>query len=1575
MARTTDRPFAGNWEPNLRKIVRHTPDALVYINGDTGIPGCGSCGGRVDIQPFITGVSCEPSTNPMATATLSLSIPKYLSSGLFRDGKFALRPGLEVHVYYRGYFPASNILNTSDGTNTNASLNEVMYPYYLVFHGVVTNSSYSYAGGEYSATVSCTDLLHFWQYQRMVEQGSILANRPSGSKVQSSWLGHNFSGMSPYAIVYNLYRDVFGAAGGVETNWLDANATNSSAVSSQTGESLFSLTILYWQKRFSTTVANLRMFGADGKVYNAFQAAFIGTLTTDQAAELATYYSSASSRGNTKDPSNATARLARAVGYDPFSVYTTGGSSGTDSKDSLGINVAALQSYVSDISKWGSMNLLETAYLTKMEIANEVVKETGFEFFQDVDGDIVFKPPFYNMDTSGLRVYRLEPEDIISFDVTEKEPECTVIKWTGGHFSDLKVPTLEGEFGKRAEFIDYRLVAQFGWRQETFDSAYYADERAAYYAAISRMDLYNIAVRSASATIPLRPELRPGYPVYVVHVDCFYYVTGISHTFSFGGSCTSALTLVGRRSKFHAPGSPPEDGRLATVNDVHMDNMHLPSLPLTLPAGAVTGTSVSYATGVPGGSSATTSYVDVNRKTQGFPNVVMAIDPQLVNPLQFARGFDLDSLTTSTGIRNLIKTVVMGHSAVLQRAPSATPADEKKLSFEGPWQIQVSNEEWQPLPSVDELVAIAQRLQAAGKTVGTAVSAQREAANAAATAKKADKKAKQAEAKKAATATDTADVSLESAVEEANKLFGVLVEAARSVYEKAFPGSGTTAAALELVSDYKSTYTVGKTIPGYYRYYSSAHPDPANQGMLKFSLDAAGQPSTAGGLHTMPRTKATQFARDGSGFTEGTVSAGIPIATAGNGMQVRATHEIRSFDIAKLEVTVVKGRVLQSGQRVQAFPEQDLAGALQRYFVERIRFDTENLGQATNVSTAFTALFEKERDRIAAIVGDPAQVPAPADVPEGSSVTSVPNGIFSLDVLVNATGKSESVTSGFTLEDRRVVFDDGTEQNRKHTGTDLRAAVGTPVTSPASGTVVLAINDRGNQGRDANGNAQYGNYIDVSHAGGYKSRYAHLSAVNVTVGQTVNAGQQIALSGQSGGVAPHLHFGLYLNDVPVDSSLYQLAGDTFAPKDAALALPVVTPPVATSAGNATAAAATASTTYNATAAESVKSALLPGYATLGDVPGNDITSQIGNLAMQMADAIAGPATTAMSEVANSTASGDASKYAAAWAEMFPEGTTFLPSVRDAAGKKVNNDASSSYYAPVYPVSDERGYEVVGTYAYGRGLNLSSDTFGQLFGPTNQLTSYDKVDAFINKLRTSGATTADVAKGVGTLDLSEAAELASRMDPSLRAGVTEVLSDGSLQKPGFTGAGTNTPASTAQGIGVFSPLNVAYGLADMKVATKFSVCDCFAHQTDIQLLRSFGTGDPYIVIEGTEEAFTAYAQGVAASKVPDWAATQTAYRGEILARGGQGSVATIIAAGVNAVAGFNAATANLNQAASNVDQAVADLRGIDRADAFVDPNSAFSASVTGDWDTAWARTSDTAATAANTLKNDFLKGDS
>ncbi|MEU7075048.1 M23 family metallopeptidase [Streptomyces narbonensis] len=89
----------------------------------------------------------------------------------------------------------------------------------------------------------------------------------------------------------------------------------------------------------------------------------------------------------------------------------------------------------------------------------------------------------------------------------------------------------------------------------------------------------------------------------------------------------------------------------------------------------------------------------------------------------------------------------------------------------------------------------------------------------------------------------------------------------------------------------------------------------------------------------------------------------------------------------------------------------------------------------------------------------------------------------------------------------------------KHSGQDFAVPVGTPVKAAGMGTVVKAGPNGGGDG------PAYGNAIVVKHANGTYSQYAHLSKIKVNVGQKVAAGQQIALSGNTGNSSgPHLHF-------------------------------------------------------------------------------------------------------------------------------------------------------------------------------------------------------------------------------------------------------------------------------------------------------------------------------------------------------------------------------------------------------------------------------------------------------------------
>jgi hypothetical protein len=120
---------------------------------------------------------------------------------------------------------------------------------------------------------------------------------------------------------------------------------------------------------------------------------------------------------------------------------------------------------------------------------------------------------------------------------------------------------------------------------------------------------------------------------------------------------------------------------------------------------------------------------------------------------------------------------------------------------------------------------------------------------------------------------------------------------------------------------------------------------------------------------------------------------------------------------------------------------------------------------------------------------------------------------------------STRITSSFGL---RTAPTAGASTN--HGAIDIGVAEGTSVFATADGTVTVAGAVNG-----------YGYAVYIDHGNGLVSRYGHLQAggIKVSVGQTVTAGQVIALSGNTGiSTGPHLHFELRLNDVKVDPLNY-----------------------------------------------------------------------------------------------------------------------------------------------------------------------------------------------------------------------------------------------------------------------------------------------------------------------------------------------------------------------------------------------------------------------------------------------------
>ncbi|MFF8613737.1 M23 family metallopeptidase [Streptomyces sp. NPDC015350] len=96
---------------------------------------------------------------------------------------------------------------------------------------------------------------------------------------------------------------------------------------------------------------------------------------------------------------------------------------------------------------------------------------------------------------------------------------------------------------------------------------------------------------------------------------------------------------------------------------------------------------------------------------------------------------------------------------------------------------------------------------------------------------------------------------------------------------------------------------------------------------------------------------------------------------------------------------------------------------------------------------------------------------------------------------------------------------DGSRWAHKHSGQDFAVPVGTEVEAAHGGTVVKAGPNGGGDG------PAYGNAVVIRHANGTYSQYAHLSKIDVRVGEAVKTGERIALSGNTGNSSgPHLHF-------------------------------------------------------------------------------------------------------------------------------------------------------------------------------------------------------------------------------------------------------------------------------------------------------------------------------------------------------------------------------------------------------------------------------------------------------------------
>jgi DNA-binding protein Fis len=510
---------------NYRRVIKLAPDAFITINGAFGgrviSPINKDTAQTIDIQGGVTTININSSINPPASgrATIQIIAPEYTglhtrstsnSSGYWITLPSGAKvpyflPMQEVQVFMKGRF-----LYTDN--------NPV---YYRTFWGFITDITEDYNSGITSLSLQCADMLTWWKYQKL----TISPNEFTAVFTQGNVADNNFPTLfkwrNPWQIITQLlYETQMTSSDGSSTyNFVYPKISNTAMPPYMDNLPNKDIGVLalrmseYWHNRFNFFGQNMQieMFGLTHKIDNKG----IDTIraTIEQGVDI---LSPKYNQMVDPDISWDYNLLARVQPFGDFNTYGMGA---------------------------------ESVELTKLEIAQKVCEQAQMEFYVDLNGIIVFKPPFYNMDvTKGdIPYYVVDSKDVINYSSSlNTDNICTYLELTAPQLQ--QAPQVVELIGFH---IDWEMMLRYGLRFQRNYCQYGNDSKSLSMLAAAEMTKINSEATNGHVSIPLRPEIRMGYPVYIVHKDVYFYISGISHSFNFGAAATTDLTLTAKRDRIY----------------------------------------------------------------------------------------------------------------------------------------------------------------------------------------------------------------------------------------------------------------------------------------------------------------------------------------------------------------------------------------------------------------------------------------------------------------------------------------------------------------------------------------------------------------------------------------------------------------------------------------------------------------------------------------------------------------------------------------------------------------------------------------------------------------------------------------------------------------------------------------------------------------------------------------------------------------------------------------------------------------------------------------------------------------
>lgn len=534
-----------------REIIKTAPDIVVYLDGlpyleNSFLTTNASNPFLVNHNDYVTSFSGNYDTDQMIpTCNITLAIPAH-QRYMFQapGGNNLIKTMMQVQVFLKGYYFAA------DG---NTLFNRV-------FKGFTSHVSHTDDGKMLLISIQCSGILGFFEMMQIDLSPAIQSSSPISVTPLKSIL----NGMSPYqqlafTFLYPSNTD------GFYTNALPG--FSSAIQDTPYFDAVQSGFVAKWQTILAEICQDAHIYGLQNK----------------DVQDVVTFLKSIASASTNK----GTKSWSFLAAQEAFYTNIKESQQATDMQ-----NTAKIQQFLPDMGI-GSISLVNGRVVTRLEFLRTLSHLINYECYQDIDGQIIIKPPLYNLDVTNLgstvstttstsssnnnppitkanNPFIVHLSEITNETMTEDQGAVRATRMViqGNTTTDTQFHQNGPTMRATAEFMDLSKLSQFGLREEPARTIPWLlnNETASCFAqAAAELALANKGFRTYSFSIPARPEIKLGFPMFIPHRDMYGYVKNVSISFTIGGEATMNITLDTLRRRAMFPQAQTKNGQTGVV--------------------------------------------------------------------------------------------------------------------------------------------------------------------------------------------------------------------------------------------------------------------------------------------------------------------------------------------------------------------------------------------------------------------------------------------------------------------------------------------------------------------------------------------------------------------------------------------------------------------------------------------------------------------------------------------------------------------------------------------------------------------------------------------------------------------------------------------------------------------------------------------------------------------------------------------------------------------------------------------------------------------------------------------------